>query len=132
MSPSADIAMIGLGVMGRNLARNMASHGYRVAVFDRAPGLAAQMAGEAQIIPTGSPAELIAALKRPRAVMMMIPAGAAVDEQIDALLPHLEAGDALIDGGNSHFRDTIRRTDRAAARGVDFLGLGISGGESGA
>jgi 6-phosphogluconate dehydrogenase len=132
MSADADIAMIGLGVMGRNLARNMASRGRHVAVFDRAPGLAAQMAGEKQIVPTGTPGEMIAALKRPRAVMMMVPAGAAVDEQLEALLPQLEAGDALIDGGNSHFRDTIRRTDRAASRGVDFLGLGISGGESGA
>jgi len=132
MSASADIAMIGLGVMGRNLARNMASRGRRVAVFDRAPGLAAQMAGETQIVPIGTPGELIAALKRPRALMMMVPAGAAVDEQIEALLPDLEAGDAVIDGGNSHFRDTIRRTERAASRGVEFLGLGISGGESGA
>lgn len=132
MSGSADIAMIGLGVMGRNLARNMADHGRCVAVFDRVPGLAAQMAGETQIVPTGTPGELLAALKRPRAIMMMVPAGAPVDEQLEALLPQLEAGDALIDGGNSHFRDTIRRTDRAASRGVDFVGLGISGGESGA
>ena len=72
MSGSADIAMIGLGVMGRNLARNMADHGRRVAVFDRAPGLAAQMAGEPQIVPTGTPGELLAALKRPRAIMMMV------------------------------------------------------------
>lgn len=132
MNASADIAMIGLGVMGRNLARNIASRGHHVAVFDRAPGLAAQMAGEPQMVPAATQGELIAALKRPRALMMMIPAGAAVDEQMDALLPLLEPGDALIDGGNSHFRDTIRRTDKAASRGVDFLGLGISGGESGA
>ncbi len=132
MNARADIAMIGLGVMGRNLARNMAGHGRRVVVHDRAPGLAAQMAGEPQIIAAATPGELIATLKRPRAVMMMIPAGPAVDEQLEALLPLLESGDALIDGGNSHFRDTTRRADKAASRGVDFIGLGVSGGETGA
>lgn len=131
MSASADIAMIGLGVMGRNLARNMASHGHRVAVFDRAPGLAAQLAGEG-FVPAETPEALVAALKRPRALMMMVPAGPAVDEQIDVLLPLLEPGDVLIDGGNSHFRDTIRRAEKTALRGVDFLGPGISGGETGA
>jgi len=132
MNATADIAMIGLGVMGRNLARNIAGHGRRVAIFDRAPGLAATLGGEAGFVPTETPDALISALKRPRALMMMVPAGAAVDEQIDVLLPHLEPGDVLIDGGNSHFRDTIRRAAKTAARGVDFLGLGISGGETGA
>ena len=132
MNASADIAMIGLGVMGRNLARNRAGHGRRVVVYDRAPGLAAQMAGEPQLLPAATAGELIATLKRPRAVMMMIPAGPAVDEQLEALLPLLESGDTLIDGGNSHFRDTTRRANKAASRGVDFVGLGVSGGETGA
>jgi 6-phosphogluconate dehydrogenase len=132
MTGRADIAMIGLGVMGRNLARNMAAHGRAVAVFDRAPEVRRAAAGEAGLVACDSPAEVAAALKAPRVVMLMVPAGSAVDEAIAELRTVLQPGDCVIDGGNSHFRDTMRRARELTAHGIDFLGLGISGGEVGA
>ncbi len=132
---NGDIGMIGLGVMGRNLALNMADHGFAVAGYNRHPDkvtLLEQEAGERKVVGVGSVKELVNALRRPRAVMMMVPAGAAVDEVIHDLLEHLESGDVIIDGGNSHYKDTDVRVTALADSGIQFLGVGISGGEKGA
>jgi 6-phosphogluconate dehydrogenase len=124
--------MIGLGVMGRNLALNLASKGRVVAAFDRTAAALAALAGAAGIMPFSEPAAVVQALTLPRALMLMVPAGRSVDEAIAAVAPHLAAGDILIDGGNSHFRDTIRRARELAGRGIAYLGFGVSGGEAGA
>jgi 6-phosphogluconate dehydrogenase len=135
-APVADIAMIGLAVMGQNLILNMADHGFTVAVYNRTVSKVDEfLAGEAQgkpIVGAHSIAELAGLLKRPRRVMMLVKAGAAVDEFIAQLLPHLEPGDIIIDGGNSHYPDTIRRTAELEAKGILFVGTGVSGGEEGA
>jgi 6-phosphogluconate dehydrogenase len=132
----ADIGLIGLAVMGENLVLNMANHGHTVAVFNRTVSkvdefVAGHAAGKS-IIGTHSIAELAASLKRPRRIMMMVKAGAPVDALIDQLLPVLEPGDILIDGGNSYFPDTARRTQAIEAKGFLFIGTGVSGGEEGA
>ena len=133
----AGIGVVGLGVMGANLALNLADHGAAVAVYNRSAERAeAFLAGEAarQRAVSGhrSLESLIAALARPRTVLVMVQAGAAVDAQIDALTPLLEAGDLVIDGGNAHYADTARRAEALAAAGLAFLGVGVSGGEVGA
>lgn len=133
---SCDIGLIGLAVMGQNLVLNMNDHGYRVAVFNRTVSkvddfLANEAAGT-QVAGAHSLAELAQLLKRPRRVMLMVQAGAAVDATIDSLLPHLEQGDIIIDGGNSHFPDTDRRTRALAEKGILYIGTGVSGGEEGA
>lgn len=133
----ADLGMIGLGVMGRNLALNLADHGYGVMGLDRSDAavqsfLSEGRQGKGTITGTTDRAELIRTLKRPRAILLLIPAGAPVDEEIDRLMPLLEAGDCIIDGGNSHYRDTVRRAQFLKNKGLNFLGLGISGGEKGA
>lgn len=132
----ADIGLIGLAVMGENLVLNMASNGYNVVVYNRTTSkvdefLAGRAAGKT-IGGAHSLEELCSKLARPRRVMIMVKAGAAVDKVIDGLLPHLDEGDILIDGGNSEFPDSIRRTDDLAARGILFIGTGVSGGEEGA
>jgi len=130
-----DIGMIGLGVMGRNLVLNMADHGYAVAGYDRdvsqVQALRREAAGR-NVRGVDKPADLIAALRRPRAVMLLVPAGPPVDAVIAALLPQLEPGDMIIDGGNSHFKDTDLRARTLAEKGFTYLGVGISGGEHGA
>ena len=132
---SSTIGVVGLGVMGANLARNIESRGFKVAGYDLdvAKTLAFVKAG-AEHGATGvdSPDALMLELERPRRILMMVPAGAAVDAVIQHLLPHLAPGDILIDGGNSFFRDTDRRFDELAARRIEFLGTGVSGGEEGA
>jgi len=129
----ADIGVVGLGVMGRNLAANLADHGARVAGYDLDEGRRAAFAEQvAASVPCASTEDLLAALKTPRVILMMVPAGAPVDALMSALLPRLSPGDVLIDGGNSHFRDTNRRSALATERGVHFVGLGVSGGEEGA
>ena len=132
----ADIGLIGLAVMGQNLVLNMNDHGYKVAVFNRTVSKVEDFAkGSAkgtQVIPTYSLDEFFKALKRPRKVMMMVKAGQAVDDLIQECLPFLEAGDIIIDGGNSHYPDSERRVKMLADKGVLFLGTGISGGEEGA
>ena len=133
---NADIGVIGLAVMGENLVLNMASKGYTVAVYNRTTSkvddfIAGRAAGKT-IVGTYSPEELCAALAKPRRVMMMVKAGAAVDKVIESLLPHLEPGDILIDGGNSQFPDSTRRTSDLAEKGIRFIGTGVSGGEEGA
>ena len=133
----ADIGLIGLAVMGQNLVLNMNDHGYTVAVFNRTTSkvdefLADAAAGRGTIIGTHSIEELVSTLKRPRKVMLMVKAGAVVDIFIDMLLPHLEEGDIIIDGGNSHFPDSNRRTETLKEKGILFIGTGVSGGEEGA
>ena len=132
----ADIGLIGLAVMGENLALNMESHGFTVAVYNRSTEkvdafLAGRGAGK-DFIGCRSPEELVAALKKPRKIFMMVKAGAAVDALIERLLPLLEEGDVLIDGGNSHYPDTIRRCAEVESRGLLYVGCGVSGGEEGA
>jgi 6-phosphogluconate dehydrogenase len=128
------LGLVGLGTMGANFARNLARNGARLALLDADPVRATTLAAElgASATPTASLAALAAALPRPRAVFLLVPAGDAVDAALAELLGVLEPGDAVIDGGNSFWRDTARRTATAAASGVDFLGFGVSGGAEGA
>lgn len=136
----ADIGLIGLAVMGENLALNMESKGFIVAVYNRSfPGEEGVVdrfvngRGKGKnFIPAHSIEELVEAVKRPRVIMMMIKAGAPVDEMIEQLLPHMSPGDVIIDGGNSDFHDTERRVKEVEAKGLYFVGSGISGGEEGA
>ncbi len=129
------LAMIGLGVMGRNFLLNLADHGHTVAGYDKDAEKTAALEREGQGKSIGtahSVAELAGMLERPRAVMMLVPAGSPVDSVIHDLLPHLEPGDVIIDGGNSHFSDTDLRAKRVAEEGLSYLGVGVSGGEAGA
>jgi len=131
----AEIGMIGLGVMGRNLVLNMADHGFAVAGYDQDPAKAValnQAANSPRIHGTTDLSEVIASLRRPCAIMMLVPAGAPVDSVIQELVPHLEPGDLIMDAGNSYFKDTDVRARRLAAKGIQFLGIGVSGGEAGA
>ncbi len=136
MNQQADIGMIGLAVMGENLVLNMVNHGYTVAVYNRTTSKVTDFVnGRAKglsVIGCMSPQELVAALKRPRKIMMLVKAGKAVDDLIEQLIPLLEPGDILIDGGNSHFPDTIRRTQYVESKGLLYIGTGVSGGEEGA
>jgi 6-phosphogluconate dehydrogenase len=136
MEPRADIGLIGLAVMGQNLVLNMNDHGYVVAVYNRTVSKVDDfIKGEAkgtQVIGTHSVEELISALKRPRRVMLMVKAGQAVDDFIETLIPRLEPGDIIIDGGNSNYNDTMRRTAHVESKGLLYIGTGVSGGEEGA
>ena len=132
----ADIGLIGLAVMGENLVLNMAAHGHTVAVFNRTASkvdafLARRGAGKS-IVGSRFLPEFVDLLQKPRRVMMMVKAGPAVDELIAQLVPLMAPGDILIDGGNSHFRDTERRVKAAEAAGLLYIGTGVSGGEEGA
>ncbi len=132
----ADIGLIGLAVMGENLVMNMESKGFTVAVYNRTTAkvdnfVNGRAAGK-NIIGCHSLQELAGSLAKPRKVMMMVKAGAAVDSLIDQLIPVLEEGDIIIDGGNSHFPDTIRRTEYVESKGLLYIGTGVSGGEEGA
>lgn len=132
----ADIGLVGLAVMGENLVLNMESHGYTVAVFNRTTSKVDNFIngrGKGKnIIGTHSIEEFVSALKRPRKVMIMVKAGAPVDAFIEQVIPYLEKGDIIIDGGNSHFPDTIRRTKYVEEKGLLYIGTGVSGGEEGA
>jgi 6-phosphogluconate dehydrogenase len=136
MKNLSDIGLIGLAVMGENLVLNMESKGFQVSVFNRhtqkVDNFLAGRAKGKNIIGTHSIEELISSLQRPRKVMMMIKAGDAVDEMIDTLIPHLDPGDIIIDGGNTHFPDTNRRTAFVESKGLLYIGTGVSGGEEGA
>jgi 6-phosphogluconate dehydrogenase len=136
MNASAAIGVTGLGVMGRNLARNFARNGYTVAVHNRSAGrtraLMEEFGHEGAFVPAESPAEFVAALERPRRLVIMVQAGAATDAVIDEFAPLLEAGDMIIDAGNAHFADTRRREAALRERGLHFVGTGVSGGEEGA
>jgi len=133
---SCDIGLIGLAVMGQNLVLNMNDHGYRVAVFNRTVSkvddFISDEAKGTEVAGAHSIEELAQALKKPRRVMLMVKAGETVDQMIESLVPNLEKGDIIIDGGNSHYPDTNRRTKSLADRGILFIGTGVSGGEEGA
>lgn len=133
---TSDIGLIGLAVMGENLVMNMESKGFSVSVYNRtADKVKNFIEGRAKgknIVGTYSLNELISTLKKPRKVMMMIKAGSAVDDMIERLIPLLESGDIIIDGGNSHFPDTARRTEYVESKGLLYIGTGVSGGEEGA
>ena len=136
MEKLADIGLIGLAVMGENLVLNMESKGYTVAVYNRTTEKVDRFVGGRgrgkKFIATHSVEELCQAIRRPRKVMMLVKAGPAVDELIEQLIPHLEPGDVIIDGGNTHFPDTIRRTRYVESKGLLYIGTGVSGGEEGA
>ena len=140
MKKLADIGMIGLAVMGENLALNMESKGFSVAVYNRTvPGIEEGIVDQfmqknkgKNFIGAQTPEELVGNLKSPRKIMMMVRAGGAIDQLIDQLVPLLDKGDILIDGGNSHFPDTIRRTKYVESKGLLYIGTGVSGGEEGA
>ena len=133
---NSDIGVIGLAVMGENLVMNMESHGFTVSVFNRTTEKVTKFVeGRAKglnIVPSYSLEELVSQLKKPRIVMMMVKAGAPVDANIEKLLPLLETGDIIIDGGNSHFPDTERRCRYVESKGMLYVGCGVSGGELGA
>jgi 6-phosphogluconate dehydrogenase len=141
MKEKADIGMIGLAVMGENLSLNMEGKGFTVALFNRTvPGVEEGIVSRfvngrgrgKNFIGTESLEDLVKSLAAPRRIMMMVKAGAPVDALIDQLIPLLDEGDILIDGGNSHFADTVRRTKYVESRGMLFIGTGVSGGEEGA
>ncbi len=132
----ADIGLIGLAVMGQNLVLNMIDHGYTVAVYNRTVEKVDKFVAMAQrgekLIGCHSIEELVRSLKKPRIILLMVKSGKPVDDFINKLVPHLEPDDIIIDGGNSHFSDTIRRTQYLEKKGLRFIGTGISGGEEGA
>ena len=129
------VGVIGMAVMGSNLARNLASRGFSVAVFNRSYQKTQEVVTshpEAGLVPYASLADFVAALERPRKIILMVKAGEATDDTIAGLLPLLTAGDILIDGGNTYFKDTERRAAELPEHGINFIGTGISGGEEGA
>jgi 6-phosphogluconate dehydrogenase len=136
MAELAQIGVTGLAVMGRNLARNFARHGHRVAIHNRSyaktESLLAEAGSEGTFLPARSMADFVASLEKPRRVLIMVKAGAPTDAVIEELIPLLEDGDIVIDAGNAHFPDTIRREKKLAELGLHFVGTGVSGGEEGA
>ena len=133
---SADIGVYGLGVMGANLARNLARHGHAVAVFNRTPArtrrLVERHGDEGDFVPATRPADFVACLRRPRAVIVMVQAGVATEAVIDQLRALLEPGDIIVDAGNTFYRDTQRREADLRESGIHFVGMGVSGGQEGA
>jgi 6-phosphogluconate dehydrogenase len=130
-----EIGMVGLGVMGRNLVLNMADHGCAVAGYDKDADQVEALrkeSAERKVCGAANLLDFIALLRKPRAIMMLVPAGAPVDSVVKDLLPHLDKGDLIIDAGNSWFKDTDVRARNLAAKGIQFLGVGVSGGEEGA
>lgn len=133
----ADIGLIGLAVMGRNLALNIAQNGYRVAVNNRTASKIDAFVADAgdlkhKIIPNADLADFVQSIKTPRSIIIMVKAGAPVDMTIQALLPFLDEGDAIIEAGNANYRDSMRRYGELTPKGIGFLGIGVSGGEEGA
>ena len=132
---TSQVGLIGLGVMGRNLVLNMARNGFRLAIYNRTTQVTRDLADANPAAPLtvcDNPQRFIAALTRPRRIIIMVKAGTAVDQVIETLTPMLEPGDLLVDGGNSFFRDTERREARLRESGLLYMGVGISGGEQGA
>ncbi len=132
---AAEFGMIGLGTMGSNLVLNMADKGITVCGYDRNPEQQKKLAeaGEGKsVLVASTMQELVNNLATPRRIMMLVPAGKIVDAVIDEVSPLLQAGDILIDGGNSHFTDTDKRIERIKSTGIHFTGMGVSGGEDGA
>ncbi len=136
-SASADVGLIGLAVMGQNLALNMADHGFRTAVYNRTAKVTDQFVAENPDTPGGlvgckTVKRFVSVIRRPRRIVLLVKAGPAVDAVVAGLLPHLDRGDVIVDGGNSLWTDTIRREKELAAKGLCFFGSGVSGGEEGA
>jgi 6-phosphogluconate dehydrogenase len=137
---NADIGLVGLAVMGQNLALNIADHGYTIAVYNRDPKKMVNFIEECKknepshenVVGHADLASFVLSIKRPRKIILLVKAGSATDVTINALLPFLEQGDIIIDGGNALWTDTIRREKELAAKGIDFIGSGVSGGETGA
>jgi 6-phosphogluconate dehydrogenase len=136
MAQLADLGVFGLSTMGGNLARNAARKGFGVALFnrhfERTEELISAHGSEGRFIPAKTVADFVSALAKPRAILIMVKAGKPVDDVIEELLPHLEAGDVIIDGGNSHYVDTNRRVRDLSQKNLRFIGMGVSGGEEGA
>jgi 6-phosphogluconate dehydrogenase len=134
MKQECEIGIVGLGVMGRNFLLNLADHGFNVAGFDIDKNKVGSFSKDqlSRINPTGEIEEFIDMLRRPRAIMLLVPAGKPVDSAIDNLINHLQPGDIIIDAGNSYFKDTDRRVHELSTRRIMFMGTGISGGEEGA
>ena len=136
MEQKGDIAVVGLGVMGQNLLLNMDDHGYSVVAYNRqdefAENIEKVVAMGRNVLGAHTIEEMAAKLKTPRKIMIMVQAGKAVDQIIEQLIPHCSPGDCIIDGGNSHFTDTIRRTKYVEGKGLLYIGTGVSGGEEGA
>ncbi|MFK4957916.1 NADP-dependent phosphogluconate dehydrogenase [Lactococcus garvieae] len=131
----ANFGVVGMAVMGKNLALNVESRGYTVALFNRTAAKTEEVVAEhpdKNFVLTKTIEEFVAAIEKPRRIMLMVQAGPATDATIQALLPHLDKGDILIDGGNTHFPDTMRRNAELADSGINFIGTGVSGGEKGA
>ncbi len=133
----AEIGLIGLAVMGSNLALNIAEKGNKIAVFNRTPQVTDEFYANAgalkdKIIPCKTIEEFVELIRPPRPIIIMIKAGEPVDQQMAALQPYLDKGDIMIDAGNANFRDTIARFDRLKDTGLTFIGMGVSGGEEGA
>jgi len=132
----ADIGIIGLGVMGSNLALNLSDHGYRLCVYNRTTSVAAEfIATEGpgrEMTVAENPSQLVSQLASPRVILLMVTAGLAIEAVLAQLLPHLDPGDIVIDGGNSNYHDSTRRWRELAAKGIHFVGMGVSGGEEGA
>ena len=133
---AAQVGVVGLAVMGSNLARNFARHGHTVALYNRTQARTDQLVAahgeEGRFLPSASVQRFVASLERPRRILIMVKAGPPTDATIDGLLPHLEPGDIVVDGGNAHYEDTRRREAALRERGLHFVGAGISGGEEGA
>ena len=129
------IGVVGMAVMGRNLALNIESRGYSVSIFNRSSSKTDEVIAlhpDKKLVPTYTVEEFVASLEKPRRILLMVKAGEATDKTIQSLLPHLDKGDILIDGGNTFFRDTMRRNEMLANSGINFIGTGVSGGEEGA
>ena len=129
------IGVVGMAVMGRNLALNIESRGYSVSIYNRTTSKTDEVIAlhpDKKLVPTYSVEEFVESLEKPRRILLMVKAGEATDKTIQSLLPHLDKGDILIDGGNTFFKDTIRRNEMLANSGINFIGTGVSGGEEGA
>lgn len=129
------IGVVGMAVMGRNLALNIESRGYSVSIFNRSSDKTDEVIAEnpgKKLVPSYSIEEFVDSLEKPRRILLMVKAGEATDKTIASLMPHLDKGDILIDGGNTYFQDTIRRNRELSAQGINFIGTGVSGGEEGA
>lgn len=128
----ADLGVVGLAVMGKNLALNLSDHGFKVAIYNRTSEKVKELEKEGPFLPATNLKQFFEHLKRPKIALLMVKAGSAVDEMIELSLPYLEKGDILIDGGNSHYLDTVRRQKMLEEKGIFFCGMGVSGGEEGA
>ena len=129
------IGVVGMAVMGRNLALNIESRGYTVSVFNRSRDKTEEVIAEnpgKKLVPYYTVQEFVESLETPRRILLMVKAGAGTDSAIDSLKPYLDKGDIIIDGGNTFFQDTIRRNRELSAEGFNFIGTGVSGGEEGA